>query len=70
MAERVKFITKDPGKLIHYVRKDSHVVWKAVDAFIRRENDEGRDARIEGDAGLPELMSRLENIPHRAKHTN
>jgi 2-phosphoglycerate kinase len=65
MVERVKLITKDPTELIDYVRKESHVVWKAVDAFIRRENDEGRDVLIEGVAVLPELVSRLEDIPHR-----
>jgi len=66
MAERVKLITtKNPAELIDYVRKESHVVWKAVDAFIRRENDEGRDALIEGVAVLPELVSRLDNFPHR-----
>jgi len=65
MAERVKFITKDPAGLINYVRKESQVVWKAVDAFIRSENDEGRDALIEGVAVLPELVIRLEDIPHR-----
>jgi 2-phosphoglycerate kinase len=56
---------KDPAKLIDYVRKESYVVWKAVEAFIRREHDEGRDALIEGVAVLPELMSQLEDIPHR-----
>jgi 2-phosphoglycerate kinase len=65
VVERVKLITKDPTELIDYVRKESHVVWKAVEAFIRRENDEGRDVLIEGVAVLPELVSRLENIPHR-----
>jgi 2-phosphoglycerate kinase len=65
MAERVKLITKNPAELIDYVRKESHVVWKAVEAFIRRENNEGRDVLIEGVAVLPELASRLENIPHR-----
>jgi 2-phosphoglycerate kinase len=65
MAERMKLITKDPAELIDYVRKESHVVWKAVEAFARRENDEGRDALIEGVAVLPELVGRLENIPHR-----
>jgi 2-phosphoglycerate kinase len=65
IAERVKLITKDPAKLIDYVRKESHVVWKAVDVFIRRENDEGRDVLIEGVAVLPELMSQLDDIPHR-----
>ncbi len=65
MAERVKLIMKDPAELIDYVRKESYVVWKAVEAFIRRENDEGRDILIEGVAILPELMSQLEDIPHR-----
>jgi 2-phosphoglycerate kinase len=65
MAERVMFITKNPVELIDYVRKESHVVWKAVEAFIRRENDEGRDVLIEGVAVLPELISQLEDIPHR-----
>jgi 2-phosphoglycerate kinase len=65
MAERVKVITKEPTTLIDYVRKESHIVWKAVDAFIRRENDEGRDALIEGVAVLPELMMQIEDIPHR-----
>ncbi len=65
MAERVELVTKDPAKLIDYVRKESHVVWKAVDAYIKRENDDGRDVLIEGVAVLPELMRQLENIPHR-----
>ena len=66
MAERVKIMVKDPGELVDCVRKESHVVWRAVEAFIRRENSEGRDALIEGVAVLPELMSQLEDIPHRA----
>ena len=66
LAERVQLITMDPSELVGYVRKESHVVWKAVEAFARRENNEGRDALIEGVAVLPELMSRLEDITHRA----
>jgi 2-phosphoglycerate kinase len=65
MAEQVKFIIKDSAALIAYVRKESSVVWNAVEAFIRREHDEGRDVLIEGVAVLPELMSQLEDIPHR-----
>jgi 2-phosphoglycerate kinase len=66
MTEQVKLITKDSAEFIDYVRKESHVVWKAVVAFIRRENDEGRDVLIEGVAVLPELVSRLEDNHHRA----
>jgi 2-phosphoglycerate kinase len=65
MAKRVELIQQDPAALIDYVRKESHVIWKAVTAFIRRENDEGRDALMEGVAVLPELMSQMEDIPHR-----
>ena len=65
MAEQVKLMMKDPAELIDYVRKESHVVWKAVEAFIRNENDEGRDILIEGVAILPELMNQLEDIPYR-----
>jgi 2-phosphoglycerate kinase len=64
-AKRVELITDDPEALIGYVRKESHFVWKAVEAFIRRENNEGRDALIEGVAVLPELVSQLEDIPYR-----
>jgi 2-phosphoglycerate kinase len=65
MAERVKLILKDPAGLIDYARKESHVIWKAVEAFSRRETDEGRDVLIEGVAVLPELVSQLDDIPHR-----
>ena len=65
MAEREKLVMMNPTELIDYVRKESHVVWKAVEAFIRRENNEGRDLLIEGVAVLPELVSQLEDIPHR-----
>lgn len=65
MAERIQLITRNPAELIEYVRKESHVVWKAVETFMSRENDEGRDVLIEGVAILPELVSQLESIPHQ-----
>jgi 2-phosphoglycerate kinase len=65
LSEQVKFIMRNPAELIDYVRKESCVVWKAVEAFIRRENDESRDILIEGVAILPEFMSQLKDIPHR-----
>lgn len=65
MAERGKLIMKDPAMLIGYVRKESHVVWTAVETFIRNENNEGRDILIEGVAVLPQLVSQLDDIPHR-----
>jgi 2-phosphoglycerate kinase len=67
MAERVKLIMKDPTELIDYVRKESYAVWKAVEAFIRREDDEGRDILIEGVAILPELMNQGGNHKENIK---
>jgi 2-phosphoglycerate kinase len=64
-AEREKLVTRDAAELIDYVRRESHVVWQAVVAFSGRENEEGRDVLIEGVGVLPELVSRLEDIPHR-----
>jgi 2-phosphoglycerate kinase len=65
LTERVKLLEGDPVEYIEYVRKESCVVWKAVEAFIRIENDAGRDVLIEGVAILPELVSQLEDIPYR-----
>jgi len=65
VADRVKLMVNDPAELIDYVRRESRVVWKAVETFIRREEEEGRDALIEGVAVLPELVNQLEDIPHR-----
>jgi 2-phosphoglycerate kinase len=65
MTERAKLIAANPTELIDCVRRESHVVWKAVEAFVSRENDEGRDVLIEGVAVLPELVSQLEDTPHR-----
>jgi 2-phosphoglycerate kinase len=64
-AERVRKTVKDPAVLIDYVRREGHVVWRAVEAYVRREHSEGRDALIEGVAVLPKLMTQLEDIPHR-----
>ena len=65
LAERVKLMTKDPSMLVDYVRKESQVVWRAVEAFVKRENDEGRDVLIEGVAVLPGLVSQLQDVPYR-----
>ena len=58
-------ITSDFAEPIDYVLKESHAVWKAVAAFARRENEEGRDVLIEGVAVLPELVNQLDDIPYR-----
>jgi len=65
LAERLESPMKDPAELIHYVRRESHVVWRAVEAYVRRESSEGRDLLVEGVALLPELIGRIEDLPHR-----
>jgi 2-phosphoglycerate kinase len=65
ISERLKIITEKPTTQIDYVRKESRVVWKAVESFIRRENVEGRDVLIEGVAVLPALVMQIEDIPHQ-----
>jgi 2-phosphoglycerate kinase len=64
-AERLTSIMKDPAELIDYVRREGHVVWRAVEAYVGRENGEGRDLLVEGVAVLPELISRIAGLPHR-----
>ncbi len=45
LPERLKSIVKDPAVLIDHVRRESHVVWRAVEAYVGRENSEGREKR-------------------------
>ncbi len=56
----------DPAQMVEALRRESRVTWTAVEAFIRREQAEGRDALIEGVAILPEFISRLEAVRYRA----
>jgi len=65
LAERLNSIMKDPADLIDYVRREGHVVWRAVEAYVGRESSEGRDLLVEGVAVLPELISRIAGLPHR-----
>lgn len=65
-AERIKVMVDDPAVLVDYARRESRVIWPAVEAFIKREEAEGRDLLIEGVAVLPELVQRLQGLPHRA----
>ena len=65
VAERVNLLMTNPPIVIEYIRRESHIVWTAVEAFIKRENDEGRDVLIEGAAVLPELVAQIHGIPHK-----
>ncbi len=65
LVERVILLNRNPEELIEYVKNESRIVWKAVEAFIRRENNEGKDVLLEGVAILPELIGRIEDVPHK-----
>jgi 2-phosphoglycerate kinase len=65
LAQRLKSITEDPAALIDCARRESYVVWRAVEAYVARENGEGRDLLVEGVAVLPELIGRIVGIPHQ-----
>lgn len=64
-ADRIKLMIEEPTKRIDYQRQESTVVWRAVEPFILREQDEGRDLVVEGVAVLPELVALLEGVDHR-----
>jgi 2-phosphoglycerate kinase len=64
-ADRMKLMVENPSKRIDYQIQESTAVWRAVEPFILREQDEGRDLVVEGVAVLPELVARLESIDYR-----
>lgn len=47
IAEQTEFIRQDPAGFMDYVRRESVVVWNAVEAFMKREQEEGRHVLIE-----------------------
>ena len=65
-AQRLEILLDDPDAHINFVKRESLVVWRAVEAYLRKENEVGRDVLVEGTAVLPELVGRLGDIPHRA----
>ena len=64
-ADRMKLMVENPTKRIDYQRREGMAVWRAVEPFILREQDEGRDLVVEGVAVLPELVAQLEGIDYR-----
>jgi 2-phosphoglycerate kinase len=64
-ADRIRLMKEDPATRIDYQREESAAVWRAVEPFISREQDEDRDVVVEGVAVLPELVAQLEGIDYR-----
>jgi 2-phosphoglycerate kinase len=64
-ADRVELLVDNPTRRLDYQRQESKAVWRAVEPFILREQDERRDLVVEGVAILPELVAQLEGVDHR-----
>ena len=64
-ADRIRLMTQDAASRIAYQIEESTAVWGAVEPFVLREQEEGRDLVVEGVAVLPELVAQLEGVDHR-----
>jgi 2-phosphoglycerate kinase len=65
-ADRISLMAENPTRRIDYQIEESKAVWRAVVAFVNREQEEGRDLLVEGVAVLPELVAQLEGVDYRA----
>ena len=66
-ADRIRLMAENPSERIDYQIEESTAVWRAVEPFVRREQEEGRDLVAEGVAVLPELVAVLP-LEHVALH--
>ena len=65
-VDRMDLMVENTAELVGYVIEEGCAVWKAVNPFVLRESEDGRDVVLEGVAILPELVSQLENVDYRA----
>ena len=65
-ADRIKLMDGNTPELVNYLIEEGRAVWKAVEPFILKEDQEGRDVLIEGVAVLPELVRQIKDIDYRA----
>ena len=65
VEDRIDLMVKNTTERINYQIEENRAVWKAVEPFVQRERDEGRDVLVEGVAILPELVNQLENVDFR-----
>ena len=64
-ADRIRLMVRNTTRRIDYQIEESVAVWRAVEPFVLREQDEGRDLVAEGVAVLPELVAQLEGVAYR-----
>jgi len=65
-ADRIELLVGNPSKRIDYQLEESAAVWRAVEPFVLREQEEGRDLVAEGVAVLPHLVNQLVGVDYRA----
>ena len=64
-ADRIRLMVRNTTRRIDYQIEESVAVWRAVEPFVLREQNEGRDLVAEGVAVLPELVAQLEGVDYR-----
>ncbi len=64
-ADRIRLMVQDATRRIDYQIEESAAVWRAVEPYVLREQEEGRDLVAEGVAVLPELVAQLEGVDRR-----
>ena len=64
-ADRVRLLATNSGKRIRWQVEESTAVWRAVEPFVLREQEEGRDLVVEGVAVLPELVNQLVTLDYQ-----
>lgn len=58
--ERREYIRDHPENVIDIQNKESAIVWKSVNNFVKSNLEDGFDILIEGIAILPELLSKVD----------
>ncbi len=64
-ADRIRLLAENTARRIDCQVEESTAVWRAVEPFVLREQEEGRDLVAEGVAVLPELVAQLEGVDYR-----
>lgn len=64
-ADRIRLMVRNTTRRIDYQIEESVAVWRAVEPFVLREQNEGRDLVVEGVAVLPDLVAQLEGVGYR-----
>ena len=65
-ADQIALMEENTTERISYQVREGYAVWRAVEPFILREKDEGRDVVVEGVAVLPALVNQLGGVDFRA----